>query len=332
MSMSSPDLDRRDTVLSVRNLVKHYRVRGASGRQQVVHAVDGVQFDLRRGETLGVVGESGCGKSTLGRVLTGLLEPTSGSIFYCGEDVTMPSRQRRRELRKHIQILFQDPYSSLDPRMTTLEIIGEPLRANGWSTTAARQRVLETMDMVGLDPVYAKRYPHQFSGGQRQRIGLARALALEPSILILDEPVSALDVSIQAQILNLLQDLQETLGITYVFISHDLSVVRHISDQIAVMYLGQFAEYGTTQQVYDHPQHCYTQALLSAVPVPDPDAGAQDVIVLNGDLPNPSDPPIGCRFQSRCWRAADICRAVPPRLTESTTGHQAACHFPGAGT
>jgi oligopeptide transport system ATP-binding protein len=316
-----------DTVLQASDLVRHFRVRGG---RSVVHAVDGVGFGLGRGETLGIVGESGCGKSTLGRVLTGLVPPTSGSITYRGEEITNVSRRRWRELRKHIQILFQDPYSSLDPRMTAGQIIGEPLRAHKWKSAAARRRIVETMELVGLDPDYAGRYPHQFSGGQRQRIGIARALALEPTVLVLDEPVSALDVSVQAQVLNLLKDLQASLGLSFVFISHDLSVVRHISDRIAVMYLGQFVEYGASEDIYRQPQHPYTRALLSAVPVPDPDADVGARIILRGDLPNPADPPSGCRFHGRCWRATELCRQTPPLLKPTGTGPLAACHFPGA--
>ncbi|MGH3646739.1 MAG: ABC transporter ATP-binding protein, partial [Micromonosporaceae bacterium] len=307
-----------DVVLEVRDLVKYFPItRGIVFKRKIgdVKAVDGVNLQLRRGETLGVVGESGCGKSTLARLLVGLEQPTQGTITVRGQDMT---RLRGRELtkaRRNIQMVFQDPYTSLNPRMTVGDIVGEPFSIHPDVAPAKdrRRRVQELIDLVGLNPDHINRYPHQFSGGQRQRIGIARALALKPEILICDEPVSALDVSIQAQVVNLLEELQDELGLAYMFIAHDLSVVRHIADRVGVMYLGKVVEIGQDLDIYDHPTHPYTQALLSAVPVPDPTLrGHRDQIVLEGDVPSPANPPSGCRFRTRCWKAQDICAAEVP--------------------
>ncbi|MGL4745558.1 MAG: ABC transporter ATP-binding protein [Dermatophilaceae bacterium] len=324
-----------EVVLSAQNLVKHYPIKRGLLRRTAGHvrAVDGVSFDLRRGETLGIVGESGCGKSTLGRLLVRLEDPTAGSVIFNGADWARASRSEMRRLRRDIQIVFQDPYSSLNPRMTVGEIVGEPyeIHADVVPKGGRRRRVQELLDLVGLDPEHLNRYPHQFSGGQRQRIGIARGIALNPSVLVCDEPVSALDVSVQAQIVNLLEHLQDELGLAYVFIAHDLSVVRHISDRVGVMYLGRMAEVGTEDEVYSRPTHPYTQALLSAVPVPDPTLrGQRDQIVLVGDVPSPAEPPSGCRFHTRCWKAQDRCRAEEPPFVLRADGrgvHLSACHF-----
>ncbi|WP_399086346.1 ABC transporter ATP-binding protein [Streptomyces sp. BBFR2] len=333
---------RGEPVLEVRDLVKHFPLtRGVLFRKQVgaVKAVDGVSFDLRRGETLGIVGESGCGKSTVAKLLVGLEHPTAGQIRYRGEDITKLSGRALKAVRRNIQMVFQDPYTSLNPRMTVGDIIGEPYDIHPEVAPKGdrRRRVQELLDVVGLNPEYINRYPHQFSGGQRQRIGIARGLALRPEIIVADEPVSALDVSVQAQVVNLLEKLQNTFDLSYVFIAHDLSVVRHISDRVAVMYLGRLAESGTDEQIYDHPTHPYTQALLSAVPVPDPEAREHRTrILLTGDVPSPADPPSGCRFRTRCWKAQDLCAEkvppldVPPRYTTPDAGpaaHPSACHF-----
>jgi oligopeptide transport system ATP-binding protein len=323
-----------DVVLETRDLVKHFPLtRGIVFKKQygAVQAVDGVSLELRRGETLGVVGESGCGKSTLARLLVGLETPTSGDLFVQGKNMSKVGAEERRRGRRNIQLVMQDPYTSLNPRMTVGDIVGEPFEVHPDVLPKARRRarVQELLDLVGLNPDHITRYPHQFSGGQRQRIGIARALALNPEIILCDEPVSALDVSIQAQVINLLEKLQKELGLSYIFIAHDLSVVRHIADRVAVMYLGKIIEIGTEDEIYDNPTHPYTQALLSAVPVPDPRRrGHRDQIVLTGDVPSPANPPSGCRFRTRCWKAQDICAEQQPLLEiRDNSGHPSACHF-----
>jgi oligopeptide/dipeptide ABC transporter ATP-binding protein len=295
----------------------------------VVHAVDDVSLTLREGETLGIVGESGCGKSTLARCIVRLLEPTAGALRFRGQDITHLNRRGLAPLRQEVQLVFQDPVSSLNPRKRVGQIVGTPLRLAGMEKDKAAKRVRELLDRVGLNPEHINRFPHEFSGGQRQRIGIARALALNPRLIVLDEPVSALDVSVQAQVINLLDDLQDDLGLSYIFIAHDLSVVRHVSDQIAVMYLGKLMELSPAKELYTKPIHPYTEALLSAIPIPDPDENrARERSVIGGEPPNPINPPPGCRFHTRCPHATEICRQVEPPLAEYAGGHLAACHHP----
>ncbi|MER7197546.1 peptide ABC transporter ATP-binding protein [Streptomyces sp. CB01635] len=331
----------REPILEVSGLVKHYPLtQGILFKKQVgaVKAVDGVDFVLGEGETLGIVGESGCGKSTVARMLVNLERPTAGQIKYRGEDITKLSGRALKAVRRNIQMVFQDPYTSLNPRMTVGDIIGEPYEIHPEVAPKGdrRRKVQDLLDVVGLNPEYINRYPHQFSGGQRQRIGIARGLALRPEIIVADEPVSALDVSVQAQVINLLDSLQNEFDLSYVFIAHDLSIVRHISDRVGVMYLGRIVETGTDEQIYEHPTHPYTQALLSAVPVPDPEAREhRERIILTGDVPSPANVPSGCRFRTRCWKAQERCElevpalAVPAvfRIGESPAKHDSACHF-----
>jgi peptide/nickel transport system ATP-binding protein len=311
-------------ILDVQNLVKHYRAR----RRREVHAVCGVSFTVARGETLGLVGESGCGKTTVARLLLNLVPATSGSVRFEDEDVLATSGRKMRELRRRMQIVFQDPYASLNPRRSVGSIVAAPLRVHGLYRNGGAARVDELLSLTGLDAAHANRFPHEFSGGQLQRVSIARALALEPQLLVLDEPLSALDVSVRAGIVNLLEDLQARLGLTYVFIAHDLAVVRHIAHRVAVMYLGKIVEIGSRDDVFVRPSHPYTQALLSAVPIPDPDREAsRRRIVLTGDVPNPTSPPSGCRFRTRCWKAQDVCAHEEPELVDRGQGHPVACHF-----
>jgi peptide/nickel transport system ATP-binding protein len=323
----------REVLLRVEGLTKHFPIKKGILQRQVgaVKAVDGIDFEVRKGETLGVVGESGCGKSTMGRVITRLQDPTSGTISFEGRDITRLSAGRMRPMRRDIQMIFQDPYGSLNPRHTIGSIVSAPFRLQGVQPEhGVKKEVQRLLELVGLSPEHFNRYPHEFSGGQRQRIGIARALALKPKLVVADEPVSALDVSIQAQVVNLLDDLQQELGLTYVIIAHDLSVVRHVSDRIAVMYLGKIVELADRDSLYKAPMHPYTKALMSAVPIPDPKrkGGRNERILLKGDVPSPIAPPSGCRFHTRCWKATEICRTTEPQLLELRPGQRVACHHP----
>jgi oligopeptide transport system ATP-binding protein len=327
-----PDRSPAIALIDARNIVKHYPIRGGVWMKQTgsVKAVDGVSLTIGEGETVGLVGESGCGKTTFGRAILRLEEPTSGEIFFQGKNILGYARNEMQALRREMQIIFQDPFSSLNPRKTVGQIIGEPLLVHGVKRRQERdRRVLELLEVVGLRKEHMRRYPHQFSGGQRQRIGVARALALKPKLVVCDEAVSALDVSIQAQVINLLKDLQQDFGLTYLFISHDLSVVEHVSDRVAVMYLGKIAEIAPSKALYLEPLHPYTQALLSAVPIPDPSLQRPGRIILKGDVPSPIDPPSGCRFHPRCRYAEGICSQKEPPLAEIRERHWAACHFAG---
>ena len=342
-SRAESALSDGDPVLEVRGLIKHFPLtQGVLFKRRVgaVRAVDDISFDLHPGETLGLVGESGCGKSTVAKLITHLETPTAGSIRYRGEDITRLSGRALKSVRRNIQMVFQDPYTSLNPRMTVGDIVGEPFEIHPEVAPKGdrRKRVRELLDVVGLNPEYVNRYPHQFSGGQRQRIGIARGLALRPEIIVADEPVSALDVSVQAQVVNLMEKLQQEFDLSYVFIAHDLSVVRHISDRVGVMYLGKIVELGTGEEIYEHPTHPYTQALLSAVPVPDPALEARrERIVLEGEVPSPANPPSGCRFRTRCWKAQERCAreeplpVIPENYVEARDDdparHPSACHF-----
>lgn len=322
--------ESKTPLLVVKDLKKWFPSKKSPFSREKIYikAVDGVSFTLNEGETLGVVGESGCGKSTMGRSVLRLIEPTGGQVFFNGKEYTKLKDRELRESRKDLQIIFQDPYASLDPRMTIGDIIAEPLDIQlKLSSKERMDRVLKTMERVGLNTRYVNRYPHEFSGGQRQRIGIARAMVLEPKIVVCDEPVSALDVSIQAQVINLLMDLQKEMGMAYIFISHDLSVIKHISDRVAVMYLGHVVELADKADLYKHPMHPYTVALLSAIPVPDR-KHKKEKIVLEGDLPSPANPPSGCVFHTRCYKAQDICKTEVPELKDCGNGHCCACHFP----
>lgn len=326
-----------ESLLDVRDLVMHFPLtQGIIFQKQVgaVQAVDGISFDVKKGETLGLVGESGCGKSTTGRAILQLYKPTSGQVIFDGQELTELSGGDMRKMRRHLQMIFQDPYASLNPRMTVGSIVSEPMQIHKLVPKNERNdRVQELLQTVGLNPYFANRYPHEFSGGQRQRIGIARALAANPDFIVCDEPVSALDVSIQAQIVNLLEELQDELGLTYLFIAHDLSVVRHISDRVAVMYLGKIVELADRNALYDKPMHPYTQALLSAVPIPDPviERG-RERIILTGDVPSPINPPSGCHFHTRCSYVMDVCKQVDPILADQGDNHFVACHlYEGSG-
>jgi peptide/nickel transport system ATP-binding protein len=331
---TGPEVAAGDMLLQAEHVKKYFPIRsGVLVQRQIaqVHAVDDVSFDLRAGETLGLVGESGCGKSTLARCVARLHDITSGSVVFEGTDISAFSRRQLRPVRRELQMVFQDPYASLNPRKRVGQIIADPLRIHrAGSRDQIKQRVTELLELVGLSPEHVNRYPHEFSGGQRQRIGVARALALKPKLVIADEPVSALDVSIRAQVINLLDDLQDELGLTYIIIAHDLGVVRHVSDRIAVMYLGKIVEISPAEELYERPVHPYTEALLSAVPIPDPDLSeSRQRIVLEGDVPSPISPPTGCRFHPRCRYATEICTTTePPLIRQGSPGHVAACHHP----
>lgn len=333
MNNTNGKQEKREVLVKVQNLKKHFPIRRGVFRKQVgaIQAVDGVDFNIYKGETLGLVGESGCGKSTTGRTILQLLDATEGQVFFNGEELTAIKKGEMRKKRRQMQMIFQDPYASLNPRMQVGNIIGEPLAIHNIGKSNERsERVQELLAVVGLNPYFVSRYPHEFSGGQRQRIGIARALATNPSFIVADEPISALDVSIQAQVVNLMDDLKAQLGLTYLFIAHDLSMVRYISDRVAVMYLGRIVEMGERDDIYDRPLHPYTQALLSAIPIPDPDAEAKRKrIILEGEVPSPANPPTGCRFHPRCAYATDVCRQEDPQsrnLSTEASPHMVACH------
>ncbi|MGI9198428.1 MAG: ABC transporter ATP-binding protein [Candidatus Nanopelagicaceae bacterium] len=321
-------------LLKVSNLEKKFPIQRGLFKKTVgqIHAVDGISFEINAGETLGLVGESGCGKSTTARLILRLLDPTAGEIFFDGKEIHSMSREEIRKIRKDMQIVFQDPYASLNPRMTVRQIVAEPLIVHGMATDDSDPRVDEMIELCGLSREFGNRYPHEFSGGQRQRVGIARALITQPKLVVLDEPVSALDVSVQAQILNLLDDLRARFGFSYLFVAHDLSVVSHISARVAVMYLGKIVEIGTREEIFQNPRHPYTKALISAVPLANPSqerVRKSSRIVLTGDVPSPANPPAGCRFRSRCWKAQEICSTTEP-LLQIGSKHQVACHFPEA--
>ena len=332
---STASVDSGKNLLDVKALKMHFPLtQGIIFQRQVgaVRAVDGIDFFVEKGETLGLVGESGCGKSTTGRAILQLYKPTGGAVVFDGIELTKLGGEQMRKMRRRMQMIFQDPYASLNPRMTVGSIIGEPLEVHNLARGKEKtERVQELLRVVGLNPYFTNRYPHEFSGGQRQRIGIARALAVEPEFIVCDEPISALDVSIQAQVINLLEELQDRFKLTYLFIAHDLSVVRHISDRVAVMYLGKIVELADRVDLYERPLHPYSQALLSAVPIPDPAVESKRKrIILTGDVPSPVNPPSGCRFHTRCWKAQQICSEVDPEFIEHEPRHWAACHFPGA--